>query len=224
MEIILSVAVSIDGYMDDDSNERLVLSSEEDLADIYLLRAECDAILVGAGTVRADNPSLVTKTDELRRKRLATGGTADPLKITITQSGVLEPSASFFQNGDGQKLVYCPDKIVESLRKKLGGLAEIMGLGEVPILASKMTQDIESRGVKKLMVEGGKKLLNLYLEEEVAHHLRLAVAPFFVQADTAPRFSTGGKFSFTSINPMNVVSVRRLGETTVFDFSLESRS
>lgn len=224
MEIVLSVAVSLDGYIDDDSDERLVLSSEEDLADVYVLRSECDAILVGSGTVRTDNPSLVTKSNLLRGQRLAAGKSADPLKVTATQSGNLDPHAKFFQDGSGNKLVYCPDKIVGNLRNRLGDLTEVVGLGEVPIRASDMARNLERRGVKKLMVEGGAQMLNLYLGEGVAHHLRLALAPFFVQAQTAPQFARGLNLPFTSKKPMKVINVRQLGETTVLDFSLDISS
>ena len=222
MDIILSVAVSLDGFIDDDSDERLVLSSEEDLADVYALRAECDAILVGSGTIRADNPSLITKSDVLRDLRLADGKSADPLKVTVTQSGNLDPNARFFQDGAGEKMVYCPDDMVEELQARLGDLAEVAGLGDVPILAAEMAGDLAQRGVGKLLVEGGAQMLNLYLGEGVGHSLRLAVAPFFVQAESAPRFGTGGKLPFDSKHPMIVNNVRRLGDSTVFDFSLDA--
>ncbi len=224
MKIVLSVAISLDGYIDDDSDERLVLSSEEDLADLYVLRSECDAILVGSGTVRTDNPSLVTKSNLLRDQRLAAGKSADPLKVTVTQSGNLDPHANFFQDGSGGKLVYCPDEVVEKLRGKLGDLAEVAGLGEVPIHAADMAQNLESRGVKKLMVEGGGQMLNLYLGEGIAHYLRVAIAPFFVQGQRARQLAQGRNLPFTSKNPMNVINVRQLGETTVIDFSLDVSS
>ena len=222
MDIILSVAVSLDGFIDDDSDERLVLSSEEDLADVHALRAECDAILVGSGTVRTDNPSLITKSDMLRDLRLAEGKPADPLKVTVTQSGNLDPGARFFQDGAGEKLVYCPDDMVEGLQAKLGDFAEVAGLGEVPILAADMAGDLEQRGIGKLLVEGGAQMLNLYFVEGVGQSLRLAVAPFFVQAESAPRFGAGGNLPFDSKHPMNVKKVRRLGETTGFDFLLDA--
>ena len=222
MEIILSVAISLDGFLDDDSNERLVLSSEEDLADVYALRAECDAILVGSETVRTDNPSLTTKSDVLRDQRLAAGKPDDPLKVTVTRSGNLDPNAKFFYDGSGNKLVYCPDDKVEDVRAQLGSVAEVAGLGDVPILAADMAQDLEKRDIEKLLVEGGAQMLNLYLGEGVGQRLRLAVAPFFVQAGSAPQFGAGGNLPFDSKHPMNVMNVRRLGETTVFDFSLDA--
>lgn len=59
MKVIVSTAVSSDGYLDDRSPDRLILSTPEDWAEVHRLRAACDAILVGAETIRRDNPSLL---------------------------------------------------------------------------------------------------------------------------------------------------------------------
>ena len=56
--VLLSVAQSLDGYIDDPSPERLTLSSPEDLDRVDEVRAGCDAIMVGAVTLRRDNPRL----------------------------------------------------------------------------------------------------------------------------------------------------------------------
>lgn len=69
--VLLSAAQSLDGFLDDTSPERLVLSTEDDFAVVDRLRAEADAIFVGAGTVRADNPRLLVRSPELRKWRLA---------------------------------------------------------------------------------------------------------------------------------------------------------
>lgn len=56
MKVTVSTAVSADGYLDDRSPDRLILSTPEDWAEVHRLRAACDAILVGAETIRRDNP------------------------------------------------------------------------------------------------------------------------------------------------------------------------
>ena len=55
--VLLSAAMSADGYLDDASGARLVLSDEADLDRVDELRAGADAILVGAQTIRSDNPA-----------------------------------------------------------------------------------------------------------------------------------------------------------------------
>ena len=71
--VVLSAAMSADGYLDDTSPQRLVLSGPEDLDRVDELRAGCDAILVGAGTVRADNPRLLVREASRRSERVRRG-------------------------------------------------------------------------------------------------------------------------------------------------------
>src|SRR5215468_2815617 len=97
--ICLSAALSIDGYLNDTSGPRLILSSAEDLDAVDALRASCDALLVGAGTLRADDPRLVLRSEERRQERTARGLPPDPIKVTLTQAGNLDVAANFFRIG-----------------------------------------------------------------------------------------------------------------------------
>ena len=94
--VLLSAAMSADGYIDDASSTRLVLSDEADLDRVDELRAASDAILVGAETLRADNPRLLVRSPARRQRRLELGRAASPRRVTITRSGALEPRARFF--------------------------------------------------------------------------------------------------------------------------------
>jgi Pyrimidine reductase, riboflavin biosynthesis len=71
--VLLSCATSADGYLDDASPERLILSGPADLDRVDEVRAGCDAILVGAQTVRADNPRLLIRDPRRSARRAARG-------------------------------------------------------------------------------------------------------------------------------------------------------
>ncbi|MGH3213717.1 MAG: RibD family protein, partial [Trebonia sp.] len=90
---LLSCAVSVDGCLDDASAERLVLSGPEDLDEVDKLRAAADAILVGAGTIRADNPRLLVRDPARVVRRVAAGLPPHPLPVTVTATGDLDPAA-----------------------------------------------------------------------------------------------------------------------------------
>ena len=88
--------------------QRLVLSNDADFDRVDAVRAGCDAILVGAATVRADNPRLLVRCAARREARTARGLPPSPVKVTVTRRGrSLDPCAAFFTAGDGEKLVYC---------------------------------------------------------------------------------------------------------------------
>lgn len=86
MKVFASVAVTADGALDDSSAARLRISSPEDWAEVMRLRAEFDAILVGAGTIRRDNPRLVVADGALRAERIRRGLAPELTKVTATRS------------------------------------------------------------------------------------------------------------------------------------------
>ncbi|MEN3356994.1 MAG: hypothetical protein V7637_976, partial [Mycobacteriales bacterium] len=109
--VLLSCAMSVDGYIDDTSAERLLLSNAEDFDRVDAVRADSDAILIGAAALRRDNPRLLVNSELRRAARVARGLPEYPLKVTVTGSGDLDPALRFWHHG-GEKAVYCPDAVV----------------------------------------------------------------------------------------------------------------
>ncbi|MFC6093729.1 RibD family protein, partial [Saccharothrix lopnurensis] len=103
--VLLSVAVSVDGHIDDRGEARFPLSNAEDFDHVDRMRAESDAVLVGAGTVRRDNPRLLVNDAGRRAARVAAGRPEHPLKVTVSRAGELDPDRAFWHCGGG-KLVY----------------------------------------------------------------------------------------------------------------------
>ncbi len=94
--VLLSVATSIDGSIDDTSGRRLLLSNQDDFDRVDEVRARVDAILVGANTIRRDNPRLLVRSAQRQDERTRRGLPAHPVKVTLTTSGDLDPSAELF--------------------------------------------------------------------------------------------------------------------------------
>ena len=94
--VLLSVAMSVDGCIDDATDARLILSNDADLDRVDEVRAGSDAILVGAGTIRRDNPALLVRSAARRSGRVARGLPASPARVTLTARGDLDPAARFF--------------------------------------------------------------------------------------------------------------------------------
>src|SRR5690606_41217670 len=95
--------MSLDGFLDDDSPQRLLLSDAADFDRVDQVRAECDAIMVGARTLRSDNPRLLVAAESRRRARLAAGRPEYPLKVTVTASGALDPGLRVWPEGGGTR-------------------------------------------------------------------------------------------------------------------------
>src|SRR5262245_12853293 len=102
---LLSCSVSLDGYLGDQT-PRLALSNDADFDRVDDVRASCDAIMVGAVTVRTDNPRLLVRSPARRERRMECGLAASPMKITVTSRGDLDAESNFFTAGESEKLVY----------------------------------------------------------------------------------------------------------------------
>src|SRR5690348_5322902 len=105
--------MSLDGYLDDARDARLLLSNDADFDRVDGVRAGCDAILVGARTIRRDDPRLLVRSAQRRADRVTRGLPPSPVKVTVTMHGELDPAAAFFTAGDVAKLVYCATPAVD---------------------------------------------------------------------------------------------------------------
>lgn len=217
--VLLSAAMSVDGYLDDRSDARLLLSNEADFDRVDATRAGCDAIMVGATTVRRDDPRLLVRSARRRADRVAAGLPADPVKVTVTASGDLDPSARFFTAGDGVKLVYAATPAVARLPAEIAQRATVVDAGD-PADLRFVLADLLGRQVRRLMVEGGGTVHTQLLTAGLADELELVVAPLFVGDGAAPRFVGDGVFHNGKSNPMTLVEARPIDDLVLLRYLL----
>jgi len=214
--------MSIDGYLGSASPRRLELSNDADFDRVDAVRASCDAILVGAATVRNDNPRLLVRSKSRRDARTARGLTPSPIKVTVTERVELDPHADFFTTGDAEKLVYCVSPRVGDARTRLGELATVVDGGR-RVKMRRLTEDLGERGVSRLMVEGGGNVHTQFLTDNLADELQLVVAPFFVGDSRATRFVSDGQFPFNPGRRATLAEVRQIGDVVLLRYALSSR-
>jgi 5-amino-6-(5-phosphoribosylamino)uracil reductase len=219
---LLSCSMSIDGYIDGASESRLLLSNELDLDRVDRVRAGVDAILVGATTVRNDNPRLLVRDPELRRRRGERGLPEQPTKVTVTQGGCLDPSSRFFADDGAAKVVYGSSQAVDGLRHRLGPRTEVVDGGD-PVRMRQVSEDLHARGVRRLMVEGGGAVHTQFLADDLADELQLVVAPFFVGEPGARRFVGEARFPWHPGHRARLASTEQLGDVVLLRYALSRR-
>src|SRR5213078_1632401 len=164
---LLSCGMSLDGYLGSATTRRLELSNDADFDRVDAVRASCDAILVGAATVRIDNPRLLVRSQDRRQERTARGLKPLPIKVTVTERVALDARADFFATGDTEKLVYCTSPRVVGARSRLGSVATVVDGGQ-PVKMRSLSEDLCARGVQRLMVEGGGNVHTQFLTDNLA--------------------------------------------------------
>jgi riboflavin-specific deaminase-like protein len=218
--VLLSAAMSVDGHIDDTGPGPLLLSDAADFDRVDEVRAGVDAILVGATTLRRDDPRLNVRSAERRAARVAEGRAEYPLKVTLTGSGDLDPAARFFTTGGGPKLVYAATPGLDTARKAVGAVADVVDAGD-PLNLHRLLADLSGRGVRRLMVEGGTAMHTLFLTAGVADELQLVVAPFFVGDAQAPRFVGPGRFPHDTAHRMRLAEARPIGDLVLLRYLLD---
>jgi len=220
--VLLSCGMSIDGYLDSPTLQRLLLSNEADFDRVDAERAASDAILVGAATIRRDNPRLLVRSPERRAARVSQGLPPSPTKVTVTRTADLEPASRFFAADDAAKLVYCASEAVDEARDKVGDAATVVDAGQ-PCNLGRVFDDLAARGVRRLMVEGGGTIHTQLLAADLADELQLVVAPFFVGSSRATRFVGDGEFPWNPEHRATLAEVRQIGDVVLLRYALSTR-
>jgi 5-amino-6-(5-phosphoribosylamino)uracil reductase len=223
--VLLSAAVSVDGYIDDATPDRLLLSDAADLDRVDEVRAGVDAILVGAGTIRADNPRLLVRSAARRAARAGRGQPPSPARVTLTSRGGLDPAARFFTArpagaaGAGERLVYAAGPAAGRAGAELAGtgatVVAVGGGGLAEVLA-----DLAGRGVERLLVEGGSGVFTQLLAGGLADELQLMVAPFFVGGGV--RLTGAGAYPHGPGRPMRLAQAAPRGDAVLLRYLLQA--
>lgn len=218
--VLLSAAVSLDGFLDTRPGEdRLLLSNAVDFDRVDSVRASADAILVGAGTLRADNPRLLVNSSERRAARVAAGLPEYPLKVTITGTGDLDPEWRFWHHG-GEKLVLAVGtEAAEKAGTNLGDLAMIQGVPTDhtwPVIMDVLGQ---AYGIKRLMVEGGGSIHTQLLAAALADELHLVIAPLLVGQPDAVRMLGPAHYLGGPTARLRLLETRQIGDVVLLRYA-----
>lgn len=227
--VLLSAAVSIDGHLDTRPGEdRLLLSNGADFDRVDAVRASVDAILVGAGTLRADNPRLLVNSPERRAARVAAGRPAYPLKVTLTGTGALDPGWKFWHHGGDKLVLAVGEEATEKARASLGGLARVQRVPAGAVWPAALDLLGDAYGVGRLMVEGGGSLHTQLLEGAYADELHLVVAPLLVGQPDAVRMLGPAHYPGGPSARLRLLEARQIGDVVLLryapkDLSTEQR-
>ncbi|EST31691.1 hypothetical protein M877_06030 [Streptomyces niveus NCIMB 11891] len=223
--VLLSAAVSIDGHLDTRPGEdRLLLSNKEDFERVDSVRAGVDAILVGAGTLRADNPRLLVNSAERRASRVAAGQPEYPLKITVTGTGDLDPGWKFWHHGGDKLVLAVGDAATAKARANLGDLAIVQSVPAQAVWPTALDVLGDVYGVKRLMVEGGGAIHTQLLEAALADELQLVIAPLLVGQPDAVRMLGPAGYPGGPAARLRLLETRKIGDVVLLRYAPKDTS
>jgi len=205
--VLINVAASVDGKISDESRRQIRISCKEDMERVDRLRAESDAIMVGIGTVLADDPKLTVKSKALREERSRAGRTPNPLRVVVDSKARLPLDAKVL-DGEAETLVAVSESAdrekLNSLKKK----AETFVAGKDKVDLRALLEYLYSLGVKRLMVEGGARLNHALISERLVDEIIVYYGNMII--GDGPTIADG-----TSFKPpvsLELVEIKKLGK------------
>ena len=207
--VIVNVAVSADGKLSTRERRQVKISGKEDFDRVDEMKAGCDAIMVGIGTVLADDPSLTVKSAGRIAERVRNGKPEHPVRIVIDSQARTPSDAKILHKGSGLRIIAmsqsAPAGNIAALKKH----ADIIQAGEETVDLAFLLTKLSERGIQRLMVEGGGTLIWGMLSAGLVDELTMFVGNIIIGGKDAPTLADGigyiSESDFPVLERMNAV-------------------
>ncbi len=189
--VIVNVAVSADGKLSTRERRQVKISGKDDFDRVDELKAGCDAIMVGIGTVLADDPSLTVKSDARIDARARNGKPEHPVRIVVDSKGRTPPDAKILHKGPGLRIIAVSDMASEGDVTALKQHAKVIHAGGEFVDLLILLEKLHEMGINRLMVEGGGTLIWGLLSAGLVDELLVFVGNIIIGGKDAPTLADG---------------------------------
>lgn len=219
MHVRVNAATSVDGKLASREREQLTISSPEDFARVDALRAESDGIMVGVGTVLADDPSLTVDDDAATTMREARGSPSQPVRVVADSRARIPPNATVLDDR-AETYVLVSEAVPNEHVTQLESVgARVVVAGEKRVDLVDALSELEREGIENLLVEGGGEIIFSLFEAELVDELSIYVGSILVGGWDAPTLADGTGFT-DSFPQLELETVERLGSGVLLEYSV----
>jgi len=223
MHVHVNAATSVDGKLSTRAREQVAISGPADFARVDRLRAASDAVMVGVGTVLADDPSLTVDDAELRGEREARGDPPEPARVVADSRARTPTDARLLDDSAHTHLLVAetaPEERVAALRERSQTSVVVAGAERVALPAA--LDELATTGIETLMIEGGGELIASLFEADLVDELTVFLGPMVIGGRDAPTLVDGEGFRDPETFPrLSLASVDRLDEGVVLSWTVE---
>ncbi len=210
MHVVVNAAMSADGKLSSCRREQVAISGADDFDRVDDLRVESDAIVVGVGTVLADDPSLT-----------ADDGT-NPVRV-VADSRARIPLDARVLDERAESLIFvaesAPTRNVRALR---GAGADVVVAGNGRVSLKQAFSELEERGTEQVMVEGGGELIFSMFNCGLVDELRLYVGSLVIGGRDAPTLADGDGFvDKKSFSNLELDSVEKMDDGVLLRYLVD---
>lgn len=183
--IVINCAVSSDGKIASTFGKQVRISCDEDIKRMYELRNESDAVLVGINTVLLDDPKLTVKEKYVKNPK-------QPIRIVL-DTNCKTPVDSLVVNNSSETFIVS----TIDCNKKFGDNVKIIICDKDEdgfINLEKLLEILYEKGINKLMVEGGGKVIWSFLEKGLVDDFFMYVGPMTIGGNKTPTIGDGKNY------------------------------
>ena len=207
----LIMAVSLDGKISTRDGAGPRFASEADGIRLREIRSRADAILVGAGTIMADNPTF-TEHGKYKALRLQRGLAPNPIKVVVSGRGSVPETARMFQPNGAPALVFTTGRIPPNRLTSLEQVAEVHYVGETTVNFRRVVEILgEVYQVKQLLIEGGGQINFDLFREGLIDEVYLTLCPKIIGGRDVTTSVEGDGFNFLDIVDVELLDQRTVG-------------
>ncbi|MEF8781729.1 MAG: 2,5-diamino-6-(ribosylamino)-4(3H)-pyrimidinone 5'-phosphate reductase [Haloarculaceae archaeon] len=223
MRIVVNAAMSADGKLSTCEREQVDISAEADFERVDRLRAESDAVMVGVGTVIADDPSLTVTDPDRRRRREDRDEPVNPARVVADSRIRTPPNAQVLDGKAESYLLVSEAAPTDFVAQMEESGATVIVAGESRVALPEALAALESEGIDQLMVEGGGELIFSLFEDDLVDRLSVYVGPVVIGGREAPTLADGEGFT-GGFPELDLASVERLDEGVVLEYDVAGLS
>lgn len=220
--ILVNVAVSADGKLSTRERRQVKISGADDFDRVDIIKSGADAIMVGIGTILADNPSLTVKSPERIADRLSTGRPEHPIRIIIDSKARTPPDAKILHKGPGKRIVAVSSAAPEERVTALSSHAEIISAGSEEVDLVVFMEKLGNLGIKRLMVEGGGTLIAGLFNAGLVDQLSMFIGNIIIGGSSAPTLADGpGWTQETDFARLELMQIQQLDQGVQIDWKVK---
>lgn len=193
--VVVNVAMSADGKLSTRERRQVKISGAVDFARVDRLKAGCDAVMVGIGTVLADDPSLTVKADECRKVRRDRGEDEHPVRIVIDSTARIPSDASILHKGEGKRIVAVSSRADTQRVADLKEHATVIIAGDGEVDLTILMEELGNMGIQRVMVEGGGTIIAGLLAAGLVDEIYTFIGNIIIGGRDAPTLADGPGFT-----------------------------
>jgi 2,5-diamino-6-(ribosylamino)-4(3H)-pyrimidinone 5'-phosphate reductase len=220
--VVVNVAMSADGKISTRERRQVKISGAQDFSRVDQLKAGSDAVMVGIGTVLADDPSLTVKSEEHRTGRLNRGVDEHPVRIVVDSNARTPPEAAILHKGPGKRIVAVSRRADQKKIAALQSYATVIIAGENEVDLATLMDKLGEMGIKQVMVEGGGTLIAGLITAGLVNEIYTFIGNMIIGGKDSPSFVDGDGFILESgFCRLNLLEMNRIENGVLLHWNVQ---